>query len=79
MMERNISRSDVKEVLTNGKIIEQYPTDQPFPSVLMLGYLKNEEPLHIVTALDKQADWCYIITAYKPGLRHFKEDFKTRR
>ncbi|MDZ7720014.1 MAG: DUF4258 domain-containing protein [Balneolaceae bacterium] len=79
MMERNISRSDVKKVLINGKIIEHYSTDHPFPSVLMFDYLKNDEPLHVVAALDKQADRCYIITAYKPDLRHFKEDFKTRR
>lgn len=29
MFERKISETDVLEVLTTGKVIEDYPTDQP--------------------------------------------------
>lgn len=78
MMERNIFRTDVKQILLDGEIIEEYPDDRPYPSGLFLGFI-NSEPLHVVVAIDSTSHWCYIITAYKPDSKHFKEDFKTRR
>ena len=79
MLERDISRSDVKKILLDGIIIEEYPIDQPFPSFLLLGFIEKEKPLHVLAALDKKAGWCYIITAYRPDASHFKEDYKTRK
>jgi len=79
MLERDISRSDVKLVLLEGEIIEEYPEDQPFPSFLLLGFIEKKKPLHVVAALDKKTGWCYIITAYRPDLSHFKGDYITRR
>ncbi len=78
MLERDISRKDVKYVLVHGEIIEEYANDFPFPSYLILGFINSNRPLHVVAALDKKAGWCYIITAYWPDLLHFKDDFKTR-
>lgn len=78
MLEREISRNDVKEVLSEGEIIENYPDDHPFPSILVLGFL-NEKPLHVVIGMDKEENWCYVITAYRPDPDHFKQDFKTRK
>ena len=78
MMERGILRSNVKDVLLSGKIIEEYPDDKPLPSALLLGSV-NEQPLHVVTAYDAKSECCFIITAYKPDLEHFESDFKTRR
>jgi hypothetical protein len=49
MFERKISETDVLEVLATGKVIENYPTDQPYPSRLKLGFVKNRS-LHVVTA-----------------------------
>jgi hypothetical protein len=79
MLERNISRSEVKRVLLDGEIIQEYPNDHPFPSYLILGYIDKIKPLHVVAALDKKTGWCYIITAYRPDLSHFKDDYKTRK
>jgi len=45
---RGISMVDVISALTNGEIIEQYPTDYPFPSCLVLGRTKAGKALHIV-------------------------------
>lgn len=39
MLERDISRSGVLEVVMNGEIIEDYPDAQPFPSALFLGWI----------------------------------------
>ena len=78
MMERGIYRNDVKHVLSEGELIEEYPDDHPLPSGLFLGFI-DENPLHVVTAIDKETDWCYIITAYRPDSEHFEQDFKTRK
>ena len=78
MMERGISRDTVKEVLLSGELIEDYPDDDPYPSALFLGWDKGE-PFHVVTALDSESGYCFIITAYRPDLEHFEPDYKTRR
>ncbi|MBI4680032.1 MAG: DUF4258 domain-containing protein [Nitrospirae bacterium] len=78
MMEREISREAVKQVLLSGEIIEDYPDDKPYPSALFLGWVE-EQPLHVVTAFDSETDYCFVITAYKPDLEHFESDYKTRR
>lgn len=78
MMERGISREMVKEVLKDGEIIEDYPDDKPYSSALFLGWIRGE-PLHVVAALDSLTLSCFVITAYKPDLKHFESDFKTRR
>lgn len=46
----NISISDVKHRINNGKIIEYYYNDYPFPSCLILGNTINNEAIHIVCA-----------------------------
>ncbi len=78
MLERDISRSDVKDVLLNGELIKNYPKDKPFPSALFFK-LVNSRPLHVVAAIDSNKGKVFIITAYEPSLEIFKKDFKTRR
>ncbi|MBC7964179.1 MAG: DUF4258 domain-containing protein [Steroidobacteraceae bacterium] len=78
MMERGISRREVMDVLLTGEVIEEYPTDYPHPSVLMLGN-SGEIPLHVVAAFDYAQGTLYIITAYYPDFLHFLDDYKTRR
>lgn len=78
MMERGISREMVKEVILSGEVIEDYPDDKPYPSALLLGWVKSQ-PIHAVVAFDSLTGWCFVITAYKPDLEHFESDYKTRR
>ncbi|MCC6543043.1 MAG: DUF4258 domain-containing protein [Nitrospirae bacterium] len=78
MMERGISREIVKGVLLTGEVIEDYPDDKPYPSALFLGW-HEDEPFHVVSALDSENGCCFIITSYKPDLEHFESDYKTRR
>jgi|SRR5699024_7821649 len=79
MMERNILREEVKQVLSNGELIEEYPDDFPLPSGLFLGFTENNTPLHIVSAVDNEVNWCYIVTVYRPDPEYFESDFKTRK
>ena len=75
--ERGISLDDIESAILNGKIIEEYPDNTPFPSCLILGKSLNDLPLHVVISRDE--DILYIITAYCPNLQKWNEDFATRR
>lgn len=78
MFERGVTRREVMDVLLAGEVIEEYPTDYPFPSVLMLGK-PDDTPLHVVVAFDSERETIYIIAAYCPDILHFLDDYKTRR
>jgi len=78
MLERDISRQDVFNVLLTGEEIEEYANDTPFPRALLFGW-KGNEPIHVVVALDSIGQEGYIITVYRPDLEHFNPDFRTRR
>lgn len=63
MFERNISTDDIITVISSGEIIEDYPDDDPCPSVLILGRI-NATAYHIVIALCP--DHIRVITVYIP-------------
>ena len=75
MFQRNISTNDIKEILLNGEIIEEYLDDQPCPSVLILSFLNNL-PYHIVVA--ECEDHIRIITIYRPDEDKWRS-YKIRR
>jgi len=77
MLERDISRSEVKVTLRDGEIIENYETDVPFESALF--FYVDSKPIHVVASLDELTQTIYIITAYVPSIIHFYDDLKTRR
>ncbi|MEW5828635.1 MAG: DUF4258 domain-containing protein, partial [Chloroflexota bacterium] len=54
MFERKITESDVRHVIETGEIIEDYPSDLPYPSRLILGWQGNR-PIHIVIARNEEA------------------------
>jgi len=59
------------------KIIENYTDDYPYPSCLILGYNKDEKPIHVVCAVGNDKLW--MITTYYPDERIWEDDFKNRR
>ena len=77
LFQRKIRIDDVKAVLANGEIIEQYPTDYPFPSCLMLGHSVAGLPLHVVCGSNGVELW--LITAYFPNPLEWTNDFRQRR
>jgi Domain of unknown function (DUF4258) len=78
MVERGITRADVREVLVGGERIEDYPGNRPLPSGLFLSWVRGR-PLHVVAAFDMTNRTVAIITAYEPTLEYFEGDFRTRR
>ena len=75
--QRDIMIRDVKEAIKNGKIIEYYYEDYPYPSCLIFGKDKNKRTLHIVCGVSD--DIVHMITAYYPNDNKWEEDMKTRR
>ncbi|WP_347986376.1 DUF4258 domain-containing protein [Methylomonas sp. AM2-LC] len=77
MLQRSISRQQVKQAILAGMIIECYPDDHPIPSLLLA--TGQPEALHVVLGYDANTGLCHIITAYRPNLTHFEADLTTRR
>lgn len=78
MFERSISTNDVVAALADGRAIERYPGDTPYPSCLWLGYSKGR-PLHIVFADNVDGGERIIITVYQPDPTLWSADFATRK
>ena len=78
MFERAIGQPEVIEVAKSGEVIAEYLDDEPFPSFLILGFVRSR-PLHVVVGVEDETGSCYIITAYDPDPALWEEDFKTRR
>lgn len=73
-----ISDDDVLRVLTGGEVVEAYPTDTPFPSRLMLGWIKGR-PVHVVVADNAQTGETVVITVYEPDPQLWDPTFRVRR
>lgn len=77
MREREIRYQDIKMVLLNGEIIEQYEDDTPFPSCLVMGLTVSGKFLHVVCGIGNGL--LHIITAYYPSSEKFEDDYRTRK
>jgi len=75
--QRGISVNDIISCILTGKIIEQYPTDYPYPSCLILGNSIKNIALHIVVGSDLKTLW--IVTAYFPSPDKWMADLETRK
>jgi hypothetical protein len=49
-----------------GEIIEDYPTDKPYPSCLVYGNSFKGEPIHSVWAYNPGTQWAVLVTVYRP-------------
>ena len=77
MNQRNILISSVKSAINNGKIIEYYYEDYPYPSSLIVGKDKNNKSIHTVIGIN--GDTIYMITAYYPNTDKWERNMKNRR
>ena len=78
MFERDITESEIREVLHQGTVIRAYEDDQPYPSYLVYREV-NARPLHIVAAINNEENSTIIITAYEPNIFEWEEGFQNRR
>lgn len=78
MFERNVTVKKVREALETGEVIEDYSSEMPEPSRLLLGF-QGKRPFHVVTSENSAANELTVITVYLPEPNKWKKDFRSRR
>jgi len=78
MFERNISAKKVHQALERGETIEDYSSEMPEPSRLILGF-QGKRPFHVVTSENPETNETTIITVYIPDPNKWNKDSKSRR
>jgi len=78
MFERDISIKKVLGVIKTGETIEDYSSETPEPSRLILGF-QGKRPFHVVTSENLETNETTIITVYIPEPDKWKKDFRSRR
>ena len=74
---RNISVSELREAVSQGQIIEDYPNDKYGPSCLLFGMTQTERPIHLQISYPSRPT-LKVITAYEPD-PNIWVDFRVRR
>lgn len=78
MFERNIPVKKVVGAIESGETIEDYSTEMPDLSRLILGF-QGKRPVHVVCSENLQTNEITIITVYIPDPGKWSKDFKRRR
>ena len=78
MFERGITVDDAAAVLAGGRVIENYPNDNPYRSALWLGFVGGR-PLHNVAAYNPDTGDRIVVTVYEPDPAQWASDCATRR
>jgi hypothetical protein len=74
-----LRKVQVEQALRDCVIIEDYKTEgRPLPDCLVLGF-SNDEPLHLVIAIDEDYDRILIVTVYKPDAERWNNGWKKRK
>jgi hypothetical protein len=77
MAKDGISADEVLKAIENGKVIEEYVDDRPFPSCLLYGK-SDDKPIHVVCALPQHINMLIVVTVYTPDPVRWI-DFERRR
>lgn len=64
--EDGLSFDEVYFATIHGEIIEEYPTDSPYPSCLVYGGTFGGDPVHSVWAYNEDNGAAVLITVYRP-------------
>jgi len=74
--DRMISTADVRKVIEEGEIIEDYPQDARGHSCLILGRGQDGRPIHVVCT--PKEEYLAVVTAYTPDEAQWSKDLRTR-
>ena len=75
--EELISKDEIRQVIFEGEIVEDYPEDKRGHSCLMFTHTSVGRPVHVICSAKEE--YLGIITAYVPTLDKWENDFRTRR
>jgi hypothetical protein len=71
-----ISAEEIRQVIHNGSMVENYPDDPRGHSCLMLGFGSEGRAIHVVCA--PREDYVAVITAYIPEVGEWSDDYQKR-
>ena len=77
MFEREVNNDELRQIINDGKVIERYVNDSPYPSRLIWGQVNNR-PLHIVITENKTENKIVVITVYEPDPRKWIKNDERR-
>jgi len=78
MFERQISVNKVRRALEAEDVIEDYSTEMPEPSRLIMG-LQGKRAFHVVTSEYPSTNTITVVTVYIPDPNKWKNDNRSRR
>lgn len=78
MFERDISAKKVRQALETEQPIEDYSSEMPEPSRLILGF-QGKRPFHVMTSENPETNETTVITVYLPDPEKWNKDSKSRR
>ena len=78
MFEREISPVKVRKALETADVIEDYSSEMPEPSRLIMGF-HGKHPFHIVTSENPETEPLTVVTVYIPDPNKSKKDSRSRR
>lgn len=73
---RMITTKDIRRVIANGEVIEDYPEDTRGHSCLILG-ITTDRSIHVVCS--PKEEYLTIITAYVPNKQDWEDNYKKRK
>ena len=73
-----INDAELGQAIENGRIIEEYPNDKPYPSYLVFGKTLEQWPIHAVCAWNRDEESAIVVTVYEPDPARWVE-FEKRR
>ena len=75
--ERMITTREVREIVEQGELIEDYPDDARGHSCLFHGRGNGQRDIHVVCSAKE--DYLAVITAYLPSPDEWESDLRTRK
>ena len=78
MFERRVAIKKVLDSIKTGEIIEDYSSETPEPSRLILGF-QGKRPFHVVVSENLEMNETMVITVYVPDADRWKNGSKKRR
>jgi len=78
MFERHVSVKNALGAIKAGETIEDYSSEMPEPSRLILGF-QGKRPFHVVASENPETNVTTIITVYIPDPNRWTKDSKNRR